>query len=562
MNPARSRPGGGSVREHGERVDRDPMPRTPGWCIAEAIGALASPDARSRRAPLDVPWRTRPVRTARRNASWRTAIAIASALAGAGCGASPLQPWHTARLSEEFTAEKTDEIRTFDDYRALEDRLFAELDREVYAHVETGPSHALQRYSSGSAADPRARQPDWNRSFELVPEVAIGGALLLHGMSDSPYSLRALAETLQRAGYRVVGLRMPGHGTAPSGLRHVHVSDMSEATRLAMEHLSTQLGARPIHMVGYSTGAALALEYALDAREGKVAPVPASLVLVSPAVRIHAAAALARFKNALSVLPGLEHVAYTQVLPEFDPFRYNSFATNAGDVVHRLTRSVGERLARSAPQSGSAMPPILVFKSTVDSTVTTEAVVDDLLARLAPGGHELVLFDLNRFAAASKLLVADPGPLTRRLLEADALPFAVTFVTNEGPESTAVVALRKAPYEAQLSDPVRLGLSWPPGVISLSHVALPFSPDDPLYGRRPPENDDVLFLGEMALRGERGVLNVPTDWLLRMRYNPFYELFERRVLDWLERAPDAGSSHLHVPAKDDQGAPAASRVRP
>jgi alpha-beta hydrolase superfamily lysophospholipase len=469
---------------------------------------------------------------------WRMAMALAL-FVGVGCGPSPVEPWHTARLTEEFTAAKADEIRTFDDYRALEDRLFAQLDREVYAHVETGPSHQLERYSAGSAADPRRRQPDWNRSFELVPETPVGGVLLLHGMSDSPYSLRALAETLARAGFRVVGLRMPGHGTAPSGLRHVRVADMTAATRLGMEHLAAQLGTRPIHIVGYSTGAALALEYALDVLEGRVSPAPASLVLVSPAVRIHAGAAMARFKDALSVLPGLGHWAFTQILPEFDPFRYNSFATNAGDVVHRLTRSVGERIARLGSRSGRELAPILVFKSAVDSTVTTEAVVDDLLARLAPGGHELVLFDLNRFAAISRLLVADPGPLTQRLMDDDTLPFAVTFVTNESPHSTAVVAFRKGPFTLEASEPVPLGLSWSPGVISLSHVALPFRPDDPLYGRRPPENADMLFLGEMALRGERGVLNVSTDWLLRMRYNPFYELLEERVLDWCAR-PDEG----------------------
>jgi hypothetical protein len=73
-------------------------------------------------------------------------------------------------------------------------------------------------------------------------------------------------------------------------------------------------------------------------------------------------------------------------------------------------------------------------------------------------------------------------------------------------------------------------------VISLSHVALPILPDDPLYGRRPPENQGLLFLGEMAMRGERGLLSLPSEWLLRLRYNPFYEVLERRVLEWFDAA--------------------------
>jgi hypothetical protein len=67
-------------------------------------------------------------------------------------------------------------------------------------------------------------------------------------------------------------------------------------------------------------------------------------------------------------------------------------------------------------------------------------------------------------------------------------------------------------------------------------VALPFPPDDPLYGRRPPENDDILFLGEMAMQGERGLLKIPDDWLLRLRYNPFYKVIETRTLDWFDTA--------------------------
>ena len=244
---------------------------------------------------------------------------------------------------------------------------------------------------------------------------------------------------------------------------------------------------------------------------------------------------MARFKDGMSVVPGLKGLAWLQIQPEFDPYKYNSFATNAGDVVHQLTRSVDSRVA-ALDSSNPALPPILVFKSTVDATVTTEAVVDNLLAVLAPDRHELVLFDINRTAAKSTLLIDDPGPLTQRLMDDATLPFAVTFITNENPQSTAVVARHKDPFTADVSDIEQLDLAWPNGVISLSHVALPFSPDDPLYGRRPPDNDDILFLGEMAMQGERGLLKLPDDWLLRLRYNPFYEVIESRVLEWFDTA--------------------------
>ncbi len=464
-------------------------------------------------------------------------IAGAIILYTLGCGGPPLKPWHTARLRSEFTVHKAAEVRTFDDYRQLENKLFAELEEKVYARTESGPEYGLFRYSSGSAADPKQRKPNWNRSIEFPTDTPVGGALLLHGMSDSPYSFRALAKTLNQRNYWVIGLRLPGHGTAPSGLTRARWQDMAAAVQLSMEHLALKVGRKPIHIVGYSTGAALAVNFALDALEGRASPAPASLVLVSPAIGVHPAAALARFKAWMAVLPGLRRLAYLQILPEFDPYKYNSFATNAGYQVHRLTRSVARRIrarARSGPITD--FPPTLVLKSTVDATVTTDAVVESLLRHLAANRNELVLFDINRYAVKSTLLISDPGPLTARLMADETLPFAVTLVTNETPESTTVVSRHKPPFSAEVSKTEPLALAWPPGVISLSHVALPFPPDDPLYGQRPPGNKDALFLGQMDLQGERGLLKIPYSWLVRLRHNPFYPFLETRVLDWVENA--------------------------
>ena len=450
-----------------------------------------------------------------------------------GCAGPPLKPWHNEKLTEEYTAAMTDEIRTFDDYRQLEGRLFAQLEEKVYARTETGPEYALVRYSTGSAADPQNRRPNWNRSFEFSADKPVGGVLLLHGMSDSPYSLRALGETLKQRDYWVIGLRLPGHGTAPSGLTSISWQDMAAAVRLGMKHLASKLGQKPIHIVGYSNGAPLAINYALDALEGENLPVPASLVLISPSIGIHAAAALAKWKRRLSYLPGLGGLAWLSVLPEFDPYKYNSFATNAAEQVHSLTRSVARRIAARARSGPSEiLPPTLVLMSTVDATVSTDAVVDRLLKHLKPDRHELVLFDINRFAAKFSLLISDPAPLTDRLMADKNLPFVLTLVTNENPESRAVVARRKPPFSAETSKAELLNLAWPRGVISLSHVALPFAPDDALYGQAPPGKADILFLGQMAIQGERDLLKIPYSFLVRLRYNPFYAFLETRVLEW------------------------------
>jgi esterase/lipase len=464
-------------------------------------------------------------------------LSAAVLIACQGCSPPELEPWHTEDLTEEFTAEKAEEVRTFEDYLQLEDALFQELDEKVYAQTETGPAFALTRYSAGSTADPRDDDPDWNRSFEMPAAEAVGGVLLLHGLTDSPYTLHTLGEAFNARGYTVLGLRLPGHGTAPSGLKTVTWQDMAAAAWLAAVHLGSQVAGKPLHVVGYSTGAALALNLTLDALEDDDVPVPASLVLISPAIGVHPTAALAGLKTGLAALPGLGGLAWLQVMPEFDPYKYNSFATNAGALVHRMTRTVARRVGeRSEAEPNNVLPPTLVLKSTVDATVSNSAVIDRLLKRLAPDRHELVLFDINRYAVKSKLMVSDPGSFTDQLMADETLPFTVTFIINESPKSKKVVARRKPPFSAQASAAVPLNLAWPDGVISLSHVALPVPPDDPLYGERPPDNDDVLFLGQLAFKGERGLLQFPADWLLRLRHNPFYDYLERRAAAWVDDA--------------------------
>ena len=316
---------------------------------------------------------------------------------------------------------------------------------------------------------------------------------------------------------------------------------MAAAVRLAMAHLATMVEPDSIHIIGYSNGAPLAIDYALEALSAQGAPPPASLVLISPAIGVTPAAALAKWKGRLARLPGLEQLGWTEIRPEFDPYKYNSFAINAGTQIFRLTRRVARAVeTRGANGPIESFPPTLVFLSTVDATVSVDAVVDNLLEHLAPGRHELVLFDVNRSSVVSTVVIADPGPLTARLMTDGALPFHLTLVTNADDESADLVRRHKTPFSSEVTTET-LDLAWPRGVLSLSHVALPFPPDDPLYGRREFAGDQLLHLGDMAIRGERGLLKFPSDWLLRLRHNPFYDFLESVVIEWLDDATERPS---------------------
>jgi hypothetical protein len=80
-------------------------------------------------------------------------------------------------------------------------------------------------------------------------------------------------------------------------------------------------------------------------------------------------------------------------------------------------------------------------------------------------------------------------------------------------------------------------------VFSLTHVGLPFAPDDPLYGFESSSAlPGLLPLGRLSPRGERGVLTVGTDTLMRLSSNPFFSFIAERIGQWVAEQPGEPSS--------------------
>ena len=443
-----------------------------------------------------------------------------------------LKVWHEVELDEEFNIDS--QVLSFTEYLKLEQRLFKQLDDLVIENVEAADRSLLNRYYYNSLSNPHRWPSNWNRSFDLVTDSPQAGVLLLHGMSDSPYSLRALGTHLHQAGAWVTALRLPGHGTAPSGLVEVHWEDMAAAVRLAMAHLQENVGDQPIYILGYSTGAALAVQYTLSTLKEPGLPKAEGLVMISPSIGVTSLAAFAVWQARLGHFLGLDKLAWNAILPEYDPFKYGSFAVNAGDQVYRLTEEIRSELGRlGASGDLGSFPMVLAFQSIVDATVSTPALVSGLFRHLPATGHELVLFDINRHSEIERLLTQDPGPVAHAMLQETGIGFRLTLITNEDKNSSRVVSLQNRP-EGSGSDRTRLNLAWPENIYSLSHVALPFPINDPLYGVGDVEQSPGIRLGSLALRGERGVLQVSAADMLRQRWNPFYDYIKQRVLEFME----------------------------
>jgi alpha-beta hydrolase superfamily lysophospholipase len=449
----------------------------------------------------------------------------------------PLELWHTF-VPAEPDAAAIDHL-DWDGYLAAEARTFAAIRAEVTERLEERDRRPDDRYFAGSPVYPGAFAQDWNRSYVLEPAGnAVGAVVLLHGLTDSPYSLRHVAKLYQARGYLAIGLRLPGHGTVPAALSSTTWEDWLAATRLAVREARRRVpSGLPLHLVGYSAGGAAALKYALDALEDPSLPRPNRLVLISPMIGVSTFARFAGLAALPALLPPFAKAAWLSIVPEFNPFKYNSFPVNAARQAHRLTVAIQQQLDRLAASGRlGALAPILTFQSSVDFTVSARAVIGSLYARLPANGSELVLFDLNRNTKFGPLLRTVFGAATERILPPPPRDWRLTIIANtqddpEVKEHTTEVG--------ETMERVRgLGLAYPRDVFSLSHVALPFPADDPLYGSQPnPTEDFGVALGALAAHGEVGVLIVSLDTLARLTWNPFFPYMLGRIGEAIGPAP-------------------------
>ena len=475
---------------------------------------------------------------------WSAAVVFVTIVIGGALDARrrlpDLQPWHRI-VPRDLRAADLKASSTLADYLAIEDAAFRTVRERIEDRLDPAWKLPANRYNPDGLSHPSRLGTDWNRTQVLSPASApIGGALLVHGLTDAPYSMRTIGQDLRGLGYYVVALRVPGHGTVPAGLTDVTWEDWLAAVRIAARDLRTRIGAdKPLVLVGYSNGGALVLKYALDAIDGSGDPQAARIVLLSPMIGVSKFAWLTRVISMLGPLPAFEKARWLDVYPEYNPYKYNSFPANAGLQTWRLTTTMQAQIARIAESGRSReLPPLLTFHSLVDATVSTPAVVHALYDVVADERSELVIFDINRSSGLVPFIQPADAALISRLTDASARRYRRTLITNVNPSSLDVAERTVAPGATTVN--VRsLELAWPRDVYSLSHVAIPFPMSDPVYGRE--ETGAVpatIRLGVLSPRGEKAVLSVPSDTLMRLTCNPFFPYLSARSLAWIATAPE------------------------
>ena len=172
-----------------------------------------------------------------------------------------------------------------------------------------------------------------NASFEFLPDVKEikGGVLLVHGLTDSPYHLRAIGEVFSDNGFYVIGLRLPGHGTVPGGLLNVTWEDWYAAVKFGARMVLKKIGNRSdskFYVGGFSTGGALTLRYFLESSSEKLVVsavekyrVPDKLLLLSPAIGVDPFAEILDLHKIISWMPWFKKFKWLEIGPEYDPFQ-------------------------------------------------------------------------------------------------------------------------------------------------------------------------------------------------------------------------------------------------
>jgi len=201
--------------------------------------------------------------------------------------------------------------------------------------------HARRMHTEPGTADPE-KTVAGNAPFESHPagEAHRGrvkpyrrGVLLTHGLSDSPYFMRHLAAFFQRNGFRVMAPLLPGHGTQPGDLLHVRWREWARTVRYGTECLAAEVD--ELYLAGYSAGAALSLLQ--SAQDERVR----GLFLFSPALEISARARWANLHKFYSWLS--PENAWVGIMPDRDPYKYESFCKNAAAQMYALTQALPER---------------------------------------------------------------------------------------------------------------------------------------------------------------------------------------------------------------------------
>ena len=191
---------------------------------------------------------------------------------------------------------------------------------------------------------------------------------MLHGLSDSPGSLKEASTIYFNRGYNVVTVLLRDHGLLPE-FRHqiranIQLKDWREDIDQLMKIAFEMSDENKVALIGFSLGGALALDTA-NRYEGKIS----SLVLLAPLLKMNHGWAAPSSRV-------LRHVKYSvfKGVPETGHF-YPDIALNQTYHAYKLTKHLKENVTKT-PSTKLIQLPKMMFLTDADTTVENEYALE------------------------------------------------------------------------------------------------------------------------------------------------------------------------------------------
>lgn len=223
-----------------------------------------------------------------------------------------------------------------------------------------------------------------NSPYELRPTVQHAskkpyqyGVLFVHGLFDSPLTLRDIANELVQQDMLCRAVLLPGHGTQPADLLDVSYQDWINVVHYGIQSLRKD--AEKIVLVGYSTGATLSVYHAL--KENDIA----GMVMISPAMKIKAIVDVVFNWHRLHKWTKRERYWVNQD-PEIDYAKYKSIPFNPVFQVSGLLKRI-----KALYRHHSIDCPIFMALSREDETISSDTAID-FFSDLKHPASELLLY--------------------------------------------------------------------------------------------------------------------------------------------------------------------------
>ncbi len=221
------------------------------------------------------------------------------------------------------------------------------------------------------------------------------GALVIHGLTSNPDSMRGVAKALAAAGFDVELPLLPGHGTVMEDLVPVRWSDFVDAVEAAYRKLATRVD--KVVVVGLSLGGALTL------RVGASHPEVVGLVCINPAAE-------PQIPEVIELLQGMIDSG-TEVMPGIRGDIADPAATESGydgTPVRTLLSFLVDGLAPMAAEYPGVKMPMLLMNSPQDHVV--EPKQSEFLAAKYGGALERISLERSFHVATldyDKQLIID-----------------------------------------------------------------------------------------------------------------------------------------------------------